>query len=227
MSKSPMFWIVSTVVALAAALVAALMTTRASDGDTSPVDESLPLMDSSAYEGMAIIPFRMVDQNGNSATEAMLDGHWTVMSFMFTHCVLACPQLQGNMYRLAESNTLRNEPVRFVSISVDPVHDTVERLNAYATDMGVDYDRWKLLRSDAVQIQNFMSSLGFVPPREDGSEANRIRLPDGSTMGNILHPNTFLVINPDGEVVGRYRGDDRDEVAQLAIDLRRAISQQR
>jgi len=79
MSKSPMFWIVSTVVALAAALVAALMTTRASDGDTSPVDESLPLMDSSAYEGMAIIPFRMVDQNGNSATEAMLDGHWTVM----------------------------------------------------------------------------------------------------------------------------------------------------
>jgi len=227
MSKSPMFWIISTVVALAAAFVATVLTSGVPSVASSAASDTRPLMDPSAYEGMTIVPFRMVDQNGNTATEAILDGHWTVMSFMFTHCVLACPQLQGNMYRLAESSTLRNEPVRFVSVSVDPVHDTVERLNAYATDMGVDYDRWKLLRSDAIQVQNFMSSLGFVPPREDGNEANRIRLPDGSTMGNILHPNTFLVINPNGEVVGRYRGDDRDEVAQLAIDLRRAISSQR
>jgi len=223
MSKSPLFWVVSTVVALVVAFAAAWVTTRT---PTGPANDSvgLPLTDPSVYESMRIMPFSMVDQNGNTATQEMLQGQWTVMSFMFTHCVLACPQLQGNVYRLADSSTLRGLPVRFVSISVDPVNDTVERLNEYAGNMGVDYDRWKLLRPDPVLMQSFMTELGFVPPREDGNEANRITLPDGSSMGNILHPNTFLVINPEGRVVGRYRGDDRDEVAQLAIDLRRAIT---
>lgn len=222
MSKSPFFWIASATIALVVALGAALLTTRP-PASPSPSASDRPLLNPAAYDTMRIIPFQMVDQNGNTATRDMLEGNWTVMSFMFTHCVLACPQLQGNMYRLAESNTLRDAPVRFVSVSMDPVNDTVDRLNTYAADMGVDYDRWKLLRGDQVLIQNFMMALGFIPPREDGNADNLITLPDGSTMGNILHPNSFLVINPQGEVVGRYRGDNPDEVAQLAIDLRRAI----
>lgn len=223
MSKSPFFWIASTVIALVVAFCAAWLTTRVPPKSVAD-GSGLPLTDPTVYETMRIIPFSMVDQNGNTATEDMLEGRWTVMSFMFTHCVLACPQLQGNMYRLADSSTLRGLPVQFASVSVDPENDTVDRLNEYAGNMGVDYDRWKLLRPDPVLLQSFMVELGFVPPREDGNEANRITLPDGSTMGNILHPNTFLVINPEGKVVGRYRGDNRDEVAQLAIDLRRAIA---
>lgn len=222
MSRSPLFWVASAAVALVVALGAALLTTRPPASPSGAASDR-PLMNPEPYESMRIIPFSMIDQNGNTATQDMLEGPWTVMSFMFTHCVLACPQLQGNMYRLAESNTLRDAPVRFVSVSMDPVNDTVERLNAYAADMGVDYDRWKLLRADPVLIRNFMMELGFIPPREDGNEENLITLPDGSTMGNILHPNSFLVIDPQGRVVGRYRGDDPEEVAQLAIDLRRAI----
>lgn len=221
MPKSPMFWVVSVVAAMLLGLIAALATTQRPGA--RPVDPNTPLMNPAAYESMEIVPFSMVDQNGNPIDNSVLRGNWTVMSFMFTHCVLACPTLQGNMYRLAESQTLRDEPVRFLSVSMDPKNDTVERLNQYASDMGVDYERWKLVRGESELIQRFMSSLGFVPPREDGNPDNLITLPDGSTMGNILHPNSFLVINPDGQVVGRYRGDSVEEVQQLAIDLKRAI----
>ena len=222
MFKSPMFWVVSAVAGLLLALIATILTTK--PAGSRPVDPNTPLMNPAAYESMEIVPFSMVDQNGNPIDNSELRGDWTVMSFMFTHCVLACPTLQGNMYRLAESQTLRDEPVRFMSVSMDPENDTVERLNQYASDMGVDYERWKLVRGEPELIQEFMSSLGFIPPREDGNPNNLITLPDGSTMGNIIHPNSFLVINPDGQVVGRYRGDDPNEIEQLAIDLKRAIN---
>ena len=216
-----MFWVLSLVAALLLGLIAAIATMPRPE--RAEIDPNTPLMNPAMYSSMAIVPFSMVDQNGNPVDNAVLSGNWTVMSFMFTHCVLACPTLQGNMYRLAESQTLRNEPVRFVSVSMDPVNDTVERLNSYASDMGVDYDRWKLLRGDAELSQQFMTSLGFVPPREDGNPANLITLPNGSTMGNILHQNSFLVITPEGQVVGRYRGDDSGEIEQLAVDLKRAV----
>ena len=222
MSKSPMFWVVSAVAGLLLALIATILTTK--PAGSRPGDPNTPLMNPAAYESMEIVPFSMVDQNGNPIDNSELRGDWTVMSFMFTHCVLACPTLQGNMYRLAESQTLRDEPVRFMSVSMDPENDTVERLNQYASDMGVDYERWKLVRGEPELIQEFMSSLGFIPPREDGNPNNLITLPDGSTMGNIIHPNSFLVINPEGQVVGRYRGDDPNEIEQLAIDLKRAIN---
>jgi protein SCO1/2 len=217
-----MFWVVSAVAGLLLALIATILTTQRPG--PRPVDPNTPLMNPAAYSSMEIVPFSMVDQNGNPIDNSALRGNWTVMSFMFTHCVLACPTLQGNMYRLAESQTLRDEPVRFMSVSMDPENDTVERLNRYASDMGVDYDRWKLVRGEADLIHGFMTSLGFVPPSEDGNPNNLITLPDGSTMGNIIHPNSFLVINPEGQVVGRYRGDDPKEIEQLAIDLKRAIN---
>lgn len=222
MFKSPAFWVVSFVAAMLLGLLAALATMQRPGARS--VDPNTPLMSPAAFESMEIVAFSMVDQNGNPIDNSELRGSWTIMSFMFTHCVLACPTLQGNMYRLAESQTLRDEPVRFMSVSMDPENDTVERLNQYASDMGVDYERWKLVRGEPELIQEFMSSLGFIPPREDGNPNNLITLPDGSTMGNIIHPNSFLVINPDGQVVGRYRGDDPNEIEQLAIDLKRAIN---
>lgn len=215
-----MFWLISLIVAMLAGLIAALTTTVPRPG--APAADR-PLTNPAQFESMQIVPFEMIDQNGNSQNQDLLQGNWTVMSFMFTHCVLACPTLQGNMYRLAESPSLSKLPVRYVSISVDPVNDTVQRLNQYAADMGIDYERWKLLRGDEALIQHFMSALGFVPPREDGNPDTMITLPDGTTMGNILHPNSFLVINPQGQVVGRYRGDDPEEIQQLAVDLQRAI----
>lgn len=219
MSRRVWFWVksVSAAVLIVGGGATAVMLVQ----HRSTSAEHAPLMDASVFESFRIIPFSMVDQNGNTVAEDHLQGRWTVMSFMFTHCVLACPTLQGNMYRLSASSALRGLPVQFVSVSVDPVNDTVERLNQYAADMGVPYDRWRLLRGDAVLIQNFMSALGFVPPREDGDESTRILLPDGSSMGNILHPNTFLVFNPEGKLVGRYRGDSTEAVGQLAIDIRR------
>lgn len=226
MSKRTLFWINSFVVAALVGGGAAALTVLTRPGQGSAQVSPGPF-DPAMYESLRVIPFSMVDQNGNTVTHEALQGKWTVMSFMFTHCVLACPALQGNMYRLTESQALRGLPVQFMSVSVDPVNDTVERLNEYAGDMGVDYDRWRLLRGESILIQNFMSSLGFVPPREDGDESNRITLPDGSTMGNILHPNTFLVFNAEGQLVARYRGDDTDEVGQLAVDLRRAIGPRR
>jgi protein SCO1/2 len=205
------------------ALVATWVTMRPDSSTPAPPLDA-PLMNPAAFEPMQIIAFEMVDQRGNTQNNDLLQGNWTVMSFMFTHCVLACPTLQGNMYRLAESRSLAGMPIRFVSVSMDPQNDTVQRLGEYASDMGIDYDRWKLLRGEQELIQRFMTELGFVPPREDGNPANLITLPDGSTMGNIIHPNSFLVINPDGQIVGRYRGDNPEEVQQLAVDLRRAIA---
>ena len=67
---------------------------------------------------------------------ADLMGKWTVLSFGFTHCTLLCPIMDGQLYRLqGMMDDLDN--VQFLTVSVDPEHDTVERLGDYSKQMGV------------------------------------------------------------------------------------------
>ena len=204
-----------------AAAVAVMLSSRLQkqlDEERTPV----PLMDASAYESMVVPPFTLTDQSGRTVTDDALRWEgFTIVDFMFSHCQLACPIMSGNMYRLTQM--LEGRPVRFKSISVDPLRDTPETLSAYASRLGADTDRWSFLTTDnPADVENIVKSLNFQLI-DDPSEENVILLPDGSRMNNIIHPTRFLVFNPEGKVVGLYAGNNSADVDRLAVDLKRAI----
>jgi protein SCO1 len=78
-------------------------------------------------------PFRLVDQNGKTVTEADLKGKWSLVYFGYTHCPDACPTALNDIAIALDQLGPKREAVRSVFITVDPERDTPEVLKDYVT----------------------------------------------------------------------------------------------
>ncbi|HPG11121.1 MAG TPA: SCO family protein [Chitinophagaceae bacterium] len=157
----------------------------------------------------------LVNQDGKPVTWDSLRGKIIIADFFFTHCPTICPGMTMNMKRLAESihNGQRvgdrtNKLVHFLSFSVDPERDSVERLKYWADRFQVNPEQWWLLSGDKKQIYNF--ALNEV----------RLGLQDGEGVdSNFVHSDRFILIDSNRHVRGYYDGLDSESLSKLSEDL--------
>jgi len=142
--------------------------------------------------GWDIPPFELTDQSGRRFGSGELAGSPYVINFFFTNCPTICPTLMRAAARLQD--LLREaglDDVRMVSVTVDPLTDTPERLSRYAEKYGVEADRWFLLTGDPDEIRSLVSE-GFkvavgVP-----------EVPAGGTAYDIAHSGRFFLVDGRG-----------------------------
>ncbi len=168
-----------------------------------------------AFEGISIPEFTLTDQDGGAVTQEILDGRVTILDFIFTNCPLVCPGMSARMQQLAER--LEGTSVRFLSISIDPAHDTPEVLRAYGERHNANFSRWVFLTGPAETSTRLTRAIGFALEVEQDRE---IELPDGSKMNNILHPSKLLLIGPRREVLAMYRFDTAEDFEALSARAR-------
>lgn len=173
-------------------------------------------------EGLAIPDFALTRQDNAPVDQSTFDGRITIVSFIFTHCTLACPNMTGGMNRVAMS--LKDSSVRFVSITVDPAHDTPERLTAYAANWGIDTSRWSFLTGDEATVRRIVTDSLKFDISADTDGANTITLEDGSTMQNILHPTKLFLIGPRRELLDFYDPRDTADLERLIARARSAAA---
>lgn len=156
--------------------------------------------------------FTLTDQTGQPLSDRDLRGKLWVADFIFTHCPQACPRLTGEMAKLQPY--LRNRAaagrVRLVSITVDPVNDTPERLAVYAAGFQADPALWKFLTGPAQAIEAAV---------ERGFKVGMGREPDGQGGFNILHGTRLVLVDVRGTIRGYYDIDDALEMKRLRADL--------
>ena len=75
--------------------------------------------------------FQLVDQDGKPATEAVLEGRWSVVFFGFTYCPDICPTTLQTMGAAADLLGPKAKDLQVVFISVDPERDTPAQMKAY------------------------------------------------------------------------------------------------
>ncbi len=148
--------------------------------------------------------FELTDQEGRTQTEKLFEGEVTVLKFFFTNCPFACPKLTRAMWEMQRD--LAGTRVRFASISVDPAHDTVEKIKEHATAFGVDPDRWLMLTGPIETVRDICVKHMKFNLADD--ESTPIALADGGTMHNISHPTRFILIGPDLRVLAIFGSDD-------------------
>lgn len=158
--------------------------------------------------------FQFTDQAGKRVSAAQLDGHYTVLDFMFTNCPLWCPGMTEAMTYVQEETA--GGSLRFMSISIDGDHDTPERLSEWADTYEADLDRWSFLTGPPSEVWPIAGALGFDVSFDDQMMLNR---PDGSQMANINHSTRLLLVGPDRRVIGMYAYQHTEEVEAL---IRRA-----
>jgi protein SCO1/2 len=182
-----------------------------------------PLTPDDNTRGMAIPPFTLKDQDGRAITNDLFTGKVTIVDFYFTHCKLICPLLVQHMRDQVRS--LKGTPVKFLSISVDPEHDTPEVIKAYATEHGADPARWTFATGDRQTIGEIVQRGLKYAVGDDPNPDRAIKLEDGRTMNNIVHPSWFVLVGPKGNVLGFYLAEAPTDMRELAERARAASEQ--
>lgn len=134
-------------------------------------------------------------------------GKVLVIDFFFTRCPSICPGLTRNMKRVQESYVKNPEIVQFISISVDPEHDSVANLRKFADKFAVNHDSWWFVTGDKKEIYDFAF--------------NEIKasIADVNVDTAFVHTENFFLLDSNRVVRGWYNGFDTAKLAQLAMDI--------
>ncbi len=76
-------------------------------------------------------PFQLVDQNGQTRDQRVLQGRWSAVFFGFTHCPDICPTTLQALGAAKEALGPQADRLQLVFVTVDPARDTPQALKAY------------------------------------------------------------------------------------------------
>jgi protein SCO1/2 len=147
------------------------------------------------------------NQLGQHVSLDDLKGKVIVLDFFFTRCPTICPQLGVAMKRLQRSFPNNDSIVQFVSISVDPKHDSVGQLRKWAEKFDVNPDSWWLLTGDRDSIYKF------------ALEELKASVADVNVDTAFVHTENFFLLDKHRVVRGWYNGLDTVAQKRLVRDI--------
>lgn len=130
------------------------------EAKAEPIADSEP-KSSEAFSSMKIPNAQVVDQNGKQLNfySDLIKGKTVAINFIFTTCTTICPPLTATFRRVQLEAATRNLPVQLISISVDPVTDTPERLRDFAAKFKAE-PGWAFVTGDKAEIDSVLKALG-------------------------------------------------------------------
>jgi protein SCO1/2 len=152
--------------------------------------------------------FSLVNQYGEPVTKETVKNRIYVANFFFATCQSICPAMSTNLMEV-EKAFEKDDSVLILSHSVNPLHDTVAVLNAYADTYHALKNKWHLLTGDKKQIYDLAKTSYLVNAIED----------DGTPEG-FLHSELLLLIDTKGRIRGMYDGTDKVQVQKLIEDIK-------
>lgn len=155
--------------------------------------------------------FSYLNQDSQWVQMTDLEGKVLVADFFFTSCPTICPVMKTQMLRVYKQFE-QEDRLRLVSFSIDPEHDTVALLKAFAERLGVQAPRWHMLTGDRDSIYSLGQGSFMVTAKADPSEP-----------GGIVHSGAFILIDPQRRIRGYYDGTLPKEVDRLMDDIKRLL----
>jgi protein SCO1/2 len=81
-------------------------------------------------------PFQLVNQDGQTVDQTLLDGKWSLVFFGFTYCPDYCPTTLGMLEATKTALGDQADDVQIIFISIDPERDTPQALKDYLSSDG-------------------------------------------------------------------------------------------
>ncbi|MGB8843466.1 MAG: SCO family protein [Aliidongia sp.] len=114
----------------------------------------------------------LTDQDGKRVRlyQDLMDGNVVVINAFLAGCRASCPAVMGALSHLHAQMAIDGIAANFVSITVDPEHDTQEALNLYAQALGAGPD-WHMLTGEPATVRAALHRFGLdTNPDEDPSD---------------------------------------------------------
>lgn len=131
-----------------------------------------------------------------------LKGKVLTMVMVYTSCKTACPKLTLDMKQIEAKVAHKNpDDLRYVLVSIDPEHDTPEKMQEFLKTYKLDGKQWLFLRSSEANTRELANVLAMkykqISPL-DFSHSNIISV--YSKDGLLVHQKEGLNIDIDNTV---------------------------
>lgn len=154
-----------------------------------------------------VLPFKLINQFGDTITEAAVNGKVYVADFFFTVCPDICRDMAAQKRRLQEELKAEKD-FAILSHSVTPVYDSVPVIKAYADKQGAIPGKWHILTGDKRQIYKLARESYFAVLDEGGN----------GDESDFIHTENFVLIDKEKRIRGFYDGTSAEDVNRLISD---------
>lgn len=153
--------------------------------------------------------FRLTNQAGQPVTNQTFAGRAYLIDFFFATCPGICPKMQGELLKVYKKYPT-DPRLTFLSVTIDPAHDSVAVLRDYAQRLGVqDPQRWHFATTGQDRDEVFKLSERFFTGA----------MPDATAPGGFAHNGTFALVDDRGYIRGAYDSLNPQEVERLFNEL--------
>lgn len=149
---------------------------------------------------------QLVDTTGQPFALDALKGQVWLASFFFSACPGPCAQMNRAIAGL--QSELKDDNLKFVSITVDPNNDTPEVLAKYAAGFQADPKRWLFLSGPFEQVQRLGTEVFQVP------------------VGPKMHTERVILVDKGSKVRGMYITSDPAQMLTLKRQIGELLAEQ-
>ena len=140
----------------------------------TPVAKPTEAPSKNSVPGMSIPDVEVLDQDGKALHfySDLIKDKTVAINFIFTNCTTICPPLAATFAHVQkEMGDKVGKDVHFISISVDPLTDTPERLKAWGAKFKAGAG-WTFVTGEKQEMDKLLNALGAaVAKREDHTPA--------------------------------------------------------
>jgi protein SCO1 len=137
--------------------------------------------------------FALTSQDGAPVTLDGFRGRVVAISFLYTACPDICPMLTQKLIEVQDAlGGDFGRKIVFVSITLDPEHDTPEVLKDYATAWEAKLSGWSFLTGSAAAVREAARGYGAVAVK--------------NTDGFVDHNLVTSLVDPRGMLRVQYLG---------------------
>ncbi|MCB0539087.1 MAG: SCO family protein [Bacteroidetes bacterium] len=152
------------------------------------------------------------DQLGNEFNTQQLKGKVHVANFFFASCPVVCPKMTEETKEVWKAFENQKEHINFVSYSIDPKRDTIERLYNFAERFGLENTNWYFVNVGKENV--------YMLARSD-YKITAIQANEGKS--DYIHSQLLALVDKDLLIRGYYDSTDPKEIKQLIKDIKKII----
>ena len=163
-----------------------------------------------------IADFKLLDQKGEAVSWDTYKGKILILNLCYS---------SGNNFGVTYANKAikafeftygKNRILNFVSVSIDPAHDTPAVLDSYAQQLKAKYRKWDFLTGDSAQVYNLVNKQLFIDALQKTENGKQ----------KFIYSNLFVLIDPQHRIRGYYEATSQEALSKLDDEIKVLITEE-
>ncbi len=161
-----------------------------------------------------IPPIEFESADGGSLDLGKIKKQLLIVNFFYSRNKDVVPKMNEQLKRL-EAEYHDNKMIRLLSISIDPVFDSLKVLKNYASDLGAKPGKWDVVVADSAVVYHLARDEFYVNALKDKRGDARFILSD-----------KLILLDAEHRIRGYYSGTSAEETNRLSEEIKVLITEE-